>query len=427
MQSRTIRRFLLLPLVAAGISLGGGACPPDGDKNGDSIDAIQLNVVKLTTSATTESGPKVGDGIIAFDALNSSVLAWLRVGETAADVKEVPAPPQMTHDTKQFACQGKKIVVRDRNSGAIYVYDTELDSVTDIPLSSVNVFGETHAGDGNYVASINATVTTQDGPHQLIKVTDISDINNYVTTPFDDPTDTPNAISVDAATGLIAVRGGNTFYIYDIGAPGAAIHLWTLSALQGGVGSTSDIKIRGDYIAFFDDNNNFSLLNIQTGTRTQPARNPGRANLGLDIENNIFGFFVTQTEDDGDSIALVNRALSGIATAPDDLIDPAGVFINGTDGADGRVGFGSTISISPNGSYVFVAGAPPVDVDARERLYLSIDGANFQPIEDAGDPTGFLSAAGVSASNNVVAFLIPSDINTPGGSVSVGYAELPPP
>ena len=57
---------------------------------------------------------------------------------------------------------------------------------------------------------------------------------------------------------------------------------------------------------------------------------------------------------------------------------------------------------------------------------MSTDGAGFKIVADASDSLNALQAAGVAASNNLVAFLIPVG----GGAtsdVSVGYATLPPP
>jgi hypothetical protein len=109
------------------------------------------------------------------------------------------------------------------------------------------------------------------------------------------------------------------------------------------------------------------------------------------------------------------------------LIDPAGAFLNGVDKTDGRVGFGATLSISPNGRFVFVAGETAVGVNPEERLYLSIDGGEFLVVEDSDDPLNSLRASGVAASDNLVGFLIPADPDGLGSDVSVGYAPLPPP
>ena len=401
------------------------------DPQGGDLTRIILNLVKLDVNATTTSGPVVGDGVLAFNANANTVLAWLRAGETQARV--VPEPAGLTHDTQDFMFVGKKLVVKDRNSGSIYVFDTDSEAVEAIPSASVNLgTSGTWNADGNLVATLNATVTTQDGPNRVVKMTDISDINNYATTPFDDPTEGVNTISVDATGGRIAVRGNqNTFFIYDVNNPGNPPVTWNISPLQGGAGVTGDIKIRGDFLIFFDDDQVFTLLNVVTGTFTKPARNPARANRGLDIEPfngaNSYAYFAMQTDDDGNSIAIVNRLLLGWTDDVDNPIDPVGEFVNGGDADDGRVGFGASVSISPNGRYAFVAGAAPVEVGEEERLYLSIDGANFMPVEDTDDPLNILRASAVDCSNNLVAFLIPQDLDDPISPVSVGYATLPPP
>ena len=397
-----------------------------GNPGNPGTNTITLNLVKLNVQATTASGPVVGDGVLAFNANGNTILAWLNAGETSA--KEVPAPAGMTHDSQDFSMQGKKLVVKDRNSGSIYVFNTETEQVQALPSASVNLglSGRWHA-DGHLVATINATVTTQDGPNLMIKVTDIGNINAFATTPFNDPANNPNAISVDSATGMIAVRGGDTFFIYDVNNPGAPVQTRTISVLQGGVGSTSPIKLRGNFIAFFDDNDNFSLLNIVTGIRSQPARNPGRPARGLGLYSNVFAYFVTETADDGNTIAVINRAIMGNTADVSSILDPVGTFVSGTDDSNGRVGFGASLSISPNGRFVFLAGAAPVGVSLRDRLFMSLDGGNFMIVEDPADPDNALRAAAVCASDNLVAFLIPADLNAAISANTIGYATLPPP
>ena len=48
-------------------------------------------------------------------------------------------------------------------------------------------------------------------------------------------------------------------------------------------------------------------------------------------------------------------------------------------------------------------------------------------VGQADDSLNVLRAAGVAASDNLVAFLIPADLTTTTSSVSIGYATLPPP
>ena len=414
---------LVLTAAATCNMMGTGtpANPTDPTNN-----TVTLNLVKLNVQATTAGGPVVGDGVLAFNANGNAILAWLNAGDTQAKV--VPAPSGMTHDSQDFSMQGKKLVVKDRNSGSIYVFDTVTEQVQAIPSASVNLgtSGKWNAH-GHLVATINATVTTQDGPNRMIKVTDISNINAFATTPFDDPTNSPNAISVDSATGMIAVRGGDSFFIYDVNNPGAPVQTWTLSALQGGFGSTSPIKLSGNFVAFFDDNDNFSLLNITTGIRTQPGRNPGRPARGLGLEGIVFAYFATQTADDGSTIAVINRAILGNTADVSSVLDPTGAFVNGTDDTDGRIGFGASVGISPNGRFVFIAGAAPVGVSLKDRLYMSTDGGNFLIVADPADPDNALRAAAVGVSDNLVAFLIPADLNAAISSNTIGYATLPPP
>ncbi len=410
--------------VACDTNVGTG-----GGGGGGLATSIALNIVKLNVQATTGRGPAVGDGVLAFDAEGGTVLAWLSAGETQA--KEVTAPAGMSNDRTAFAFAGKKLVVRDRLSGSLFVFDTLTEQAQAIASASINMGGSGGSNlwetEGTLIATVNSSVTTQDGAGKLIKIVDISNINAFVVTPFDvDPTNTPAAIDLDAVGGTVVIRGGDTFYLYDISSPNAAPTEFTRSTLQGGTGS-SDVQIDGSFVAFFDDDDKLTLLDTTSGTFSQPSRNPGRENRGLVLESNRFAYFTTQNTDDGGGVAVVNRALGGSTGDVSSLIDPTGTFVNATDDNDGRVGFGATLGLSANGRFLFVAGETAVGVNEQERLYLSVDGADFLPVDDADDTLNVLRAAGVAASDNLVAFLITTDLTAFTSSVSIGYAALPPP
>jgi hypothetical protein len=73
-------------------------------------------------------------------------------------------------------------------------------------------------------------------------------------------------------------------------------------------------------------------------------------------------------------------------------------------------------------------GETAVGANLEDRVYLSVDGGEFMIVEDGDAPLAAQRAAGVAASSNLVAFLIPADPSDPSSSrVSVGYATLPPP
>ena len=162
---------MALPLIVP-LMLGQG-CPPGpgpGPGPGPALTSIDLNVVKLNVDATTSRGPAVGDGVLAFDAEGGAMLAWLNAGETVA--QEVPAPSGMGHDRDAFAFGGDKLVVRDRFSGSLYVYDTNADQVGAMPSASINMGGSGGPNlwevDGDLVATVNSTVTTADGAGKRI-------------------------------------------------------------------------------------------------------------------------------------------------------------------------------------------------------------------------------------------------------------------
>ncbi|HUU84252.1 MAG TPA: C1 family peptidase [Phycisphaerae bacterium] len=392
-----------------------------------------LDVVKLDVAATTSRGPAVGDGVLAFNTLDGTALAWLRAGETT--VGQVPTPQGMAPDDRAFAFTGTKLVIRDRLGGSLYVFDTAIEQVAPLPAESIDLGAagspNIWATDGGFVATINAATTTQDGAGKRLKLVDLNGPGGLRIAPFEvDPVEEPDRIALDAAAGRIVVHGGQTLYVYDTNAPSGAPATFAVGPIEDTAGWGTFLRVSGDVVAFYDQDANFTvlMLNLATGALERPARNPARPGRGLALEGTRFAYFTVQNADDGSTTAQVNRALVGNVGDLIGLVDPAGDFVNGRDKFDGRVGFGATVSISPDGRFVFVGGETAVGVNLDERLYLSIDGGDFLAIGDPDDPQNALRAAGVAVGNNLVAFLIPADLSSGFGSgVSVGYATLPRP
>jgi len=431
-----MKRKFTLAAVLALVACVGMQCPPGGNNPPGTNFAdtrVGLEVVKFTTATTTDRGPAVGDGVIAFNANGNAAFAWVKVGENI--VRDVPAPTDMDNDSEAFHFSGKKLVIRDRRSGSLYVFNTEDENVQAMPSSSINMGASIGPNlwevDGNLVATINATTTTTDGAGQKIKVVDISDIDNYVITPFTfEPIASISGVDIDATAGRMIVRAGTTFFLYDIANPSAAPQEFTRSVLQGGTGS-EEVQIQGNFVVFFDDAENFTVLNLSTGQFAQPGRNPARANRGVSFEESRFAFFTRQNADDGSTISVLNRCLTGTPTDLTNLVDPAGAFVNGEDDSDGRFGFGAIVDVSPDGKYVFVSGETIVDVSVQERLFVSTDGGVFKACVELADfsvaDLNAIRAAGAACSNNVVAWNYPIDPTVQFSTIGVAYAVLPPP
>ncbi|HOW74200.1 MAG TPA: hypothetical protein PKY77_26655 [Phycisphaerae bacterium] len=390
-------------------------------------DRVTLNVIKLTTEATTERGPAVGDGVLAFDAENGTWLAWLAAGQTQPS--QVSAPHEMAHDRNAFAFGGKKLVIRDRYSGSLYVFDTETQTAKAMPFASINMGGIAGPNywtvDGNLVATVNASTTTADGAGKRIKVVNISDMNDFTITAYNLPgTADPDAIDLDADNDQMVVRAGDYLYVYTISAPLTLATRFNLAEVSGAGDST--VLIRDGLITLFDDNDYFSILRISDSSVGSPSRNPARASRGAAMNGNRWAYFVTQTDDDGSTIDQYNRAVVGTGDTLTSVLDPAGTCVNGSDTSDGRIGFGATLAITPSGKYVFVAGETTVSVDVDERLFVSVDGADFQMVADPDDSLNAIRAAGVAASDNMVAFLIPASLSGSSSYVRVAYATLSP-
>ncbi len=310
------------------------------------------------------------------------------------------------------------------NDEGFYLFDTSDENLVQISTDSVRPIGGAHGHywmiDGDLIAVLNYD-TSMHGAGHWIKVLDVGDLDAVAITWFsDEPTNSPNAIAVDAATRKLIVRDvKGTFYMYDLDAPSDAADTFTRSAAEGG-GGQEPIRFDGRHVAFADDSERLTLLDTQTGSFTSPSRNPAVDELAL--RGGTFAYFVNQTSDDEGRFG--HRCLVGATDDVENLYEPVGTYVNGKDSMDGRIGFGNSVAMTPDARYIFVAGDSAVDVDDSERLSVSVDGSGFRPVLDAEDELLVTRAAGVVASDKLVAFIVPMSVEAP-AVVTVAYAVLP--
>lgn len=395
--------------------------PPDPAAPLETSDFVQLNVMKLESA--TEWVIALGDGALAFETDGGAKLNWVKVGETT--IRTVSQPATSQHSIGNFQFSGTKLCMIDRfNEKGLYLFDTADENLVQISTESIRPIGGEHGHywmiDGDLIAVLNYS-TSKHGAGHWIKVLDVCDLGAIAITWFsDDPGNSPNAIAIDAATRQIVVRDiEDTFHVYDLDAPSAAADTFTRSAAAGG-GGQEPIRFDGRHVAFVDDTQQFTLLDIQTGEFASPLRNPAVDELAL--RNGTLAYFVDQNADDEGRFG--HRCLVGTSDGVSNLYEPVGTYVNGNDSMDGRIGFGNSVAMTPDARYIFVAGDTAVDVDDSERLSVSVDGSAFRPVLDAEDELQVARAAGVVASDKLVAFIVPMSTEAP-GVVTVAYAVLP--
>jgi hypothetical protein len=214
----------------------------------------------------------------------------------------------------------------------------------------------------------------------------------------------------------VAVEADGKFYIFDINDPTAAGV--PFDAVAAGIGDMQ-MAFDGDRILYADGSatSNAIVLDLDTGDNTPLADNPA-SGLRLALANGSFGYFLS-----ANSVGAHFRSAIGVLDAGNSpaltTVTSAALddFIDGSTPNNGLVGYGSTITVTADGSRWFIAGDE--DIGSGDYLQTSTGGA-FTVVPDPLDQDELgCPATDVHASDNTVAFKTGE-----GSEVKVGYIIL---
>jgi hypothetical protein len=308
-----------------------------------------------------------------------------------------------------FAVAGKKIgLVKDDFSVA--VYDTTTQTLSPISKNVIYLNGiEIGAykagniqGDGNYFAVSCDTGNVTDG--KGLKVIDVTGSTPQVITFTKEILG--NAIlqyAIDGTAKKVAAATSDAFYIFDITAPTAdPVKVDNTYSISMKV----QMSFRDGKILFIDGGyEKLHLADAATKQITEMSVDPNQwdfpTTIDIDMNNGKLGYFMVYYPDG----ASFRGAVGNVASAPSVSTPPVSenaVKIDGATDNNGHLGYASTISITPDGSKIFIAGNE--SIGQGEYLQYSTGGVNFALIQCTGGDTYGFPASDVSASNNTVAF-----------------------
>lgn len=217
-------------------------------------------------------------------------------------------------------------------------------------------------------------------------------------------------MAVDAASQTVVAVADDTFFIYDIADPTAAP---TEIVSPNGVSDTQ-IKMNGGYIIALDDQAYPHTILVNLTTNTIIDLTEGFGIGAVAIGTDVFAFFADADADD--SSGGSQRAAVGTVPGPGYTKAPLNQYIDGSTVNNGLAGFGGSLDIVPDDSYVFLANS---------YLQYSTGGATFIVPADPEDEDPYACPAwSVDCSLDTVGFKT-ATTRSDNTATKVGYIILP--
>ena len=381
-----------------------------------------LTIVKTSIDVRHDAGLECGDDLIAFGTGTLTGISYIvpSTNPTAG----TPVTDGTLYDSSGFAVGGKNIFMAGSNSGSlafqVSVFNTTSGTITktftadEIQLKSIPITQDEPGNiraDGNYCVVICDQNEVTDG--KIIKVIDASAATPTLIAFSNNPVDYANQVeqvAVDGTTKKVVAVADDTFFIYDITNPTAApVEI----AAPNGVDNTQ-IKMKGNYIIAFDDRNYPETILVNLTTNAVVALTEALGAFDLAIGDTKFAFFADADSDD--SIGGTQRAAVGTIPGPGFSKAALDVRIDGSTTNNGSVGFASTMCMTPNSAYVFLAGG--------WYLQYSAGTASFTvPDDPKGEDVYGCPAWDIDCTDNTVGFKTALD-RTEDTSTKVGYIVL---
>lgn len=394
----------------------------NANDNGNGGTTIPFTAVKTTFAMRHDAAIRAGDDLIAFGTDVTTGVSYIR--PSTNPTTETAVPNSAMYDSGAFAVGGDHIFLVGVNTAAlafqVSVFDAATGAIThtfpttDIRLGTIPASEEDVGNiraDGDYCVVMCDQNTVADG--KIVKVIDAS-TNPPTLIAFDTNPATSHfnvdQVDVDAAMRQAVAVANDTFFIYDLDAPNDAP---VQVVAPNGVGDVQ-VEIAGDFILAIDNQapGEAFLVDI-LGEAIVTLNNPEAA-WDVALCNDLFAFFADA--DAADSAAGGQRAAVGDMPGPDSAKAALDQFIDGSTANNGLLGFGGSISVTPDGQYVFLSDG---------YLQYSEGDATFIIVADPDGTDAYGTPAwDVDCSENLVAFKTAAD-QASMASTRVGYIVLP--
>lgn len=349
-------------MLTAGLGCGTGT--PGGDPGGGGGGAsnpLPFTIVKTDIDVRYDAGLACGDDLIAFGTSATTGVSYILPSTNPAAATAVTNAAN--YDNSDFAVGNRTIfLVGHVGSGIAFqvsVYNVDVAAITQtfavnqirlarIPGSQRDV-GNIQA-DGTYCVVVCDQGTVADG--KILKVIDVTggvpNLIAFATNPAATGLQVQQ-VAIDSTTQTVVAAANGSFYVYDITTPAAAP---VQIPSPNGIGDIQ-MEIHGNYLIAVDNQAFPEAILVDLTTNTIRELTDAQAIFDLAIGGSIFGFFANFDANDG--VGGDQRAAVGVTPGPGFTKAATGNRIDGSTTNNGTVGFAGTMSITPNGGYVFLA------------------------------------------------------------------------
>ncbi len=325
-----------------------------------------FSLVNTPVVARFDAALSAGDGVIAFGTGGFNGVAYMRIGDTES--RSIPEGQSFRSAYVKVA--GKKIVLVNGNSVA--VFDTVTGELKKIPTDDIYLalpvksLHEANPLDvsGYLVATINDARKVKD--RSVVKLIDLSGPEPviFALSNADFQGREATAVAVDAASGQVAVSSQRKSAIYTAkAAPGAALTKHDLSG-QDGVGNAPLIADHG-LVAYRDAAGKAKFRLLDDTGRSIAIGTLGPAVFGYAMNAGAYAYGTVDGY--GSDYAYATARAPAVAR-------PAAGTGGVMKGGNGKLGFGQTAAIAPDGT-LFIAGMGKGGLGSGEFLMGLIGGS----------------------------------------------------
>lgn len=402
--NRKTKPIYFIAVISVCVLMAAAGCDTNPTGNNNNNDNTN-NAVATNISVHVQAAIKAGSDLVVYGTGGATGVDYILPSQ--GDTAGRGIPQGDTYDSRNFAVAGRNVYLTD-NSFQLTVFNVDTQNSTTIPVNQIRLNSlpagqydvrRIHA-DGNLCVVICDQSQVTDG--HMLKVVDVTTGTPTVIALTQSPVATAGEVQqavVHGDTRQVVISAGGNFYLFDVDSPTDLPLL--MAGANDGVANTP-IAFDGQRVFYHDGANMPNAVVFDIAANENFNMNPNRAAGLFTLRNGTFGYFLADDSIGGQLRSALGAFGSGPISATSVTTATTGALISGGSSNNGGIGYGQTITVTPNGSRWFIAGRE--NIGAGEYLQTSTGGTFTVVPDPAGTNTLGCPASDVDCSNNTVAF-----------------------